>query len=387
MRQRFCSIGLFLLCAILLVPGTAYAQKEIRARSEAGSLVVQPPPPPVAVDTEGPQIVILEPAVRGLKVVHSGERITVRGQAIDSSGIASVSVNGTAAMIAPDGAFSTEIRLPVGTTTLLVRAVDRRSNEATHTFEVERTSPVVAKGRYRALIVGIDSYQGAWQPLRNAARDARAVAEVLATQYGFTDIDTLYNEAATRTSIITALERLVERAEPEDHVLIYYSGHGQLDERFNRGYWVPANARSGFTGDFISNSDVVTYVSGIEAKHTLLVADACFAGDLFRSGTMLTQFEASERFYREAMRTPSRKAMTSGNVEPVMDGGRDGHSVFAYYFLKALRENTAPFLADVQVFDALRIPVTNNSEQTPQFNPIKNAGDEGGNFVFTRVQQ
>jgi hypothetical protein len=76
--------------------------------------------------------------------------------------------------------------------------------------------------------------------------------------------------------------------------------------------------------------------------------------------------------------------MSSGGLEPVMDGGRDGHSVFTFYLLKALKENTAPYLDAAQLHDDIKISVANNSDQTPIFNAIKNTGDEGGQFVFRR---
>jgi hypothetical protein len=80
----------------------------------------------------------------------------------------------------------------------------------------------------------------------------------------------------------------------------------------------------------------------------------------------------------------SRQAITSGGIEPVMDGGKDGHSVFAYYFLKILKNNESKYLDAGQVYTNIKIPVTNNSEQSPKFSPIKNSGDEGGQFIFIK---
>ena len=53
-----------------------------------------------------------------------------------------------------------------------------------------------------ALIVGIDTYRAGFTPLRNAAGDALSIAELLASQYGFTtmladDRQPFTNEAAT----------------------------------------------------------------------------------------------------------------------------------------------------------------------------------------------
>ena len=141
------------------------------------------------------------------------------------------------------------------------------------------------------------------------------------------------------------------------------------------------------TSSYISNSDIQTFLGGIQSKHTLLVSDACFSGDIFgqtRGATQTLDFDDTDRYYKEAYKRPSRQAISSGGTEPVMDGGRDGHSVFAYYFLRALRGNEQKFLDAEKVYDKLKIPVTNNSDQEPLCKPVKNTGDEGGQFLFIR---
>ena len=90
----------------------------------------------------------------------------------------------------------------------------------------------------------------------------------------------------------------------------------------------------------------------------------------------------NEKYYSRVNNLSSRQALTSGGLEPVMDGGREGHSVFTYYFLKILKENTQKYIDAEQLFDALKIPVVNNSNQAPKFSHIKNTGDEGGEFIF-----
>ncbi|KPK86890.1 MAG: hypothetical protein AMS27_04045 [Bacteroides sp. SM23_62_1] len=119
---------------------------------------------------------------------------------------------------------------------------------------------------------------------------------------------------------------------------------------------------------------------------TLLISDACFSGDIFRGKTVSIPFEDSERYYNTVHNKISRSAITSGGNEPVMDGGREGHSVFAYYVLKALQTNDRKFFDASQLYGAIKIPVINNSEQSPKFEPIKNTGDEGGQFIFIRKE-
>jgi hypothetical protein len=251
-------------------------------------------------------------------------------------------------------------------------------------LNISKAKPILVSGKYYALIIGIDNYKGTWPPLQNAVRDAQAIELLLKNKYKFDHFKTLYDEQATRVNIMNALEWLVENTTENDNVLIYYSGHGEFKKELNKGFWVPVDAQTASVSAYISNSDLQTFLGGIKSKHTLLVSDACFSGDIFRGNTVPVKMDSPEKYYAENYNLKSRQAMTSGGVEPVMDGGKDGHSVFAYYFLQVLRLNENQYMDASQLFDKLKVPVTNNSDQKPLLLPVKNAGDEGGQFIFIR---
>jgi hypothetical protein len=259
----------------------------------------------------------------------------------------------------------------------------RGSGDPMKGLNVEKSKTMIV-GNYYALIIGVDKYSGKWPPLQNAVNDAKAIESTLKSKYKFDNFQTLYNEQATRKNIISKLEWLVQNAKEADNVFIYYSGHGDYKKELNKGFWVPVDAVSNTTADFISNNDLQTYLGGIKSKHTLLVADACFSGDLFRGNTVSVPFENSEKYYKEVHGLISRQVMTSGGIEPVMDGGKNGHSVFAYYFLKQLNDNQEKYFDASQVYDKIKIPVVNNSDQTPKLAPLKDTGDEGGQFIFIK---
>jgi|TARA_R110000782_G_scaffold186164_3_gene276292 caspase domain-containing protein len=260
----------------------------------------------------------------------------------------------------------------------------RGSGDPLKGLNVSKSLEDLKVGNYYALIIGIDKYTGSWSPLKNAVNDAKTIETTLKSKYKFHQFKTLYNEQATRTNIIAAMEWLVANVKPDDNVFIYYSGHGEFKKELNKGYWVPFGATTMSTSNYISNSDIQTFIKGIQSQHTLLVADACFSGDIFRGNTMSVPFENSPKYYKKVHSLKSRQAMTSGGIEPVMDGGKDGHSVFAYYLLKALRENDSDMMDASQVFNKIKIPVYNNSDQSPDFNPISKSGDEGGQFIFMK---
>ena len=258
----------------------------------------------------------------------------------------------------------------------------RGGNDPLKGLNVAQAMKSVEVGEYYGLVIGIDEYSGEWPQLKNAVNDAKAVAELLSSKYTFQYMKTLYNQDATRDNILKEFEFLLQKVKENDNVLIYYSGHGEYIKDMDKGFWVPIDASSKSISKYISNEDIKAFLTGIHSKHTLLVTDACFSGDIFRGKTMTIPYENSTKYYSKMYSLSSRKALTSGGVEPVLDKGKDNHSIFAYYFLQALKNNSEKYYDAGQLFDFLKIPVVNNSYQTPAYSPIRNAGDEGGQFIF-----
>ena len=52
--------------------------------------------------------------------------------------------------------------------------------------------------------------------------------------------------------------------------------------------------------------------------------------------------------------------------------------------LYTLNSNTEKYLSAEQLFSSLRVPVLQNSPNVPQYGPIYNTGDEGGDFIFMK---
>ncbi|MGE4298070.1 MAG: caspase domain-containing protein [Desulfovibrionaceae bacterium] len=233
-------------------------------------------------------------------------------------------------------------------------------------------------GAYHALVVGVDGY-ASFPPLRTAASDARAVADLLRTAYGFT---TRLLLDATRAQIVEALGHYRKTLTPHDNLLIYYAGHGWLDREADEGYWLPADATPDSEVNWVSNNYVTAVLRAMEAKHVLVVADSCYSGTLTR-GVAVTM--RSPGYLERLAGKRARVVMASGGLEPVGDAGvlNKKHSVFAAAFLQALHENTG-VIDGTSLFSALRRPVMVNADQTPEYGDIRKAGHDGGDFVFVR---
>jgi peptidoglycan hydrolase-like protein with peptidoglycan-binding domain/uncharacterized caspase-like protein len=231
-------------------------------------------------------------------------------------------------------------------------------------------------GRYHAIVIGNDAYTSLPR-LNTAVEDAKAVAAILEQDYGFGV--TLLTDA-TEATIAGTLIKLRWTLAPEDNLLVYYAGHGWYDEEAERGYWLPVDAVLDNRSHWISNADVTDMLKAIKAKHVIVVADSCYSGTLTRG---LAIGGKSTGYVQNIVRRRARTVLTSGGLEPVLDGGGGGNSVFAEAFLDALRGN-AGVIDGEGVYQRVKDQVLLNAEQTPQYGNIRLAGHDGGDFLFVR---
>lgn len=235
-------------------------------------------------------------------------------------------------------------------------------------------------GKTYFLGIGIDQYQS-WSRLHNAVRDVKAVKALLIEDYGLRaeHTFTLFDENATRTAIIHMLEDMADRIGSTDSLLVYYAGHGHLNER-QRGYWVPSDAPRDGISYYISNSTIRDYLGDIRSLHTLLISDACFSGSLFVRGERSGDLAANE-----LAKLSSRWAICSGrHDEVVADGPKDGHSPFAESILDVLKHTDRPVITANFLFEQVRDQTRANYDQLPDGGPIQGVGHKRGQFIFRR---
>ena len=242
---------------------------------------------------------------------------------------------------------------------------------------------MIAYGRYHALVIGNNEYLFL-KPLKTALNDARVMARLLGEQYGF-DVALLQN--ATRRDILKALAGYRAKLGPGDNLLIYYAGHGILDQAANEGYWQPVDAEPDIPANWIANGDLTTALKAMTAKHVMIIADSCYSGTLTRAGITLGKPRESggerQEWLRRTAEKRARTALTSGGLEPVEDGGGGSHSIFAKMLMGALSENTDVLDAQSLALSLKRL-VAVNAPQTPEYADIRQAGHEGGDFLFVR---
>ncbi|MCB9002208.1 MAG: caspase family protein [Bacteroidales bacterium] len=375
----------------------------------------------VPADNEPPQITLIEPAdvpligneaTRGrpyaqtsirmddkrLRALTSGEEfattdnfINLKGKASDASGIYQVSVNGFEASLTPDGEFNAKIPLEPGKNEIIIRAVDLQKNSVEKKFFVQRKSNAKGeteeldlifneektKPEYYAIIMGADDYQDNSIPdLDNPISDAQKLYDVLVDKYTFDKGNVVFLKNPTREQMINTLDILTRKIDKNDNLLIFYAGHGFWDKNTDFGYWIPTDSKANSTANWLANSQIKDYVAAIKSKHTLIIADACFGGSIFHSRKA---FEEGSVTPKKAFDAPSRDAMTSGNLTEVPD-----RSVFLDQLVKRLNSNAKDYITAEELFASIKDVVITSSPVTPVYGSIRDAGDEGGDFLFVR---
>ncbi len=236
-------------------------------------------------------------------------------------------------------------------------------------------------GRFHARVIGNNDYQHL-PKLTTAVADADAVAALLRDRYGFR-ITKLVN--ATRRDIADAFNRLRQTLTEADNLVVYYAGHGVLDREAGEGYWQPIDARPDNDSQWFPNTRLTRYLKAMSARHVMVIADSCYSGNLTRGATSTLRSAVDRQVWIDRMNAKrSRTALTSGGLEPVLDSGGGGHSVFARAFLDTLREN-AGVLFGQELFDRMKGQVVANADQTPEYSDIRYTGHQKGDFLLVAV--
>ena len=302
-------------------------------------------PPPLPLDTTGPDIQILYPVASVMRGVQAKIRLTeafthVSGIVTDPSGIAKVRVNDTEARVMGND-FNATILLTYGDNLIRVTATDTLGNQSDKQITVIRES-YVRKGQDYALLFAVDDYDH-WPDLMSPHFDAQAILLDLQNVYGF-QVELIRNP--TREGILETLLRYAARQyTDEDQLLIFFAGHGHFNPGFKEGYLVAQDTKQPIgditMGSYLSHSEFRNIINRMSCKHIFLVLDTCYSGTFDQQIAMRGEAEDASRplshaDVEEKLKYTTRWYLTSGGKEQVPDGG-SGHSPFAHEFLEALR--------------------------------------------------
>src|SRR5215211_4838586 len=136
-----------------------------------------------------------------------------------------------------------------------------------------------------ALIIGNNKYDDQkLAQLKTPAADSQALAKILVdkTIGSFDEVTPLINQ--TETQIRRAISAFLTNKKPDDLVLLYFSGHGVLDDRGRLYLALKDTQYDLLKATSISSSFVADEMDSCRSKRQILILDCCHSG-AFGRGT------------------------------------------------------------------------------------------------------
>jgi len=177
----------------------------------------------------------------------------------------------------------------------------------------------------KALVVGINNYPNI--PLDGCINDAREVAKVIRKNENDTRnfYVELKEDVRTKDELLGAISSLFKGK--ADIALLYFSGHGFIDER--GGYLVTPDYTEYSLG--VSMSDILLFANQSKCENKIIILDCCHAGSM---GTVPSSgIQASIIGDGITLLTASKGDESAMEV--------DGHGVFTNLLLEALKGGAA----------------------------------------------
>lgn len=246
------------------------------------------------------------------------------------------------------------------------------------------------QGTLYMLAIGVGRYANRNYNLDYTPEDATSFAAQLKLeqeklrQYKSVAVSTLLNENATKQNVLTELKKLSATVQPEDAVVVYFSGHGKADgDHFyliphDLGYSGPRDSLSTeglrqILANSISDVELEEAFRGIDAGQIFMIIDACNSGQALenkdepRRGSMNTRGLA-QLAYEKGMYIMA----ASQNVEEAFVSLKLKHSYLTFAMVEeGLKTKVADENGDGQVtlrewFDYASIRVPKLREETLQ---------------------
>ncbi|MEO8151651.1 MAG: caspase family protein [Rhizobacter sp.] len=333
-----------------------------------------------------------------VRLAGQGTQRQLTGKVTAEAGLRQLTLNDKPLAFDAQGVFRATLDLSQGPMELRLVATDRQGNQSMVSFSAVAgtASPArntsllpdhgVASGAYRALVIANQNYQH-WERLDTPLRDAQDLKQLLERRYGFKV--TLLADA-TRREMFTALNALRAQLGSDDNLLVFYAGHGDIDPVTQRGYWVPVDGERHNRSNWMSVLDVTDQLNALPARQVLVVADSCYSGTMARTALAAADADlgAGRRWdaLRAMGRLRARVALTSGGLEPVVDGGAGRNSLFTRSLIDVLSAVNEP-IEGRRVHEELAARFSLRAQrlklqQKPEYAPIRFAGHEAGDFLF-----
>jgi len=187
------------------------------------------------------------------------------------------------------------------------------------------TNPINPKEKY-VFIVGVADYQGVENDLNFSDDDAVLFYNKM-RKLGVKkeNMILLLDKNATRNNIENKMRNLFLKADENDQVIFYFSGHG------SKGYFLPHDYNN-----LLSHKTVKNIFKQSKAKKKICFADACYSGSIRNKNKSKGVKQTDSYTLKQDINGGVAVIMSSTGYETSLEMGNLGQGVFSYYLLNGL---------------------------------------------------
>lgn len=193
-----------------------------------------------------------------------------------------------------------------------------------------------------AIVIGIEQYRQNLPRANYATHDAETVAKYLTNVLGYPqdNVITLLNDKASKSDFEKYFDQwLVDHAQKESTVFIYYAGHGSPDAKNGTGYFLPYDGDPEFLSQTgYSLKRMYAALGKLPAKKIMVVLDSSFSGAGGRS-VLGKGAQPQNVNLKQGANLPQNVAVMSASLGHQASSPYDqkGHGLFTYFLLKGLK--------------------------------------------------
>jgi uncharacterized caspase-like protein/energy-coupling factor transporter ATP-binding protein EcfA2 len=197
------------------------------------------------------------------------------------------------------------------------------------------------------LVIGVSHYEDAMlRSLPYAVTDAIGLATVLRqvkSQFARTEIllhPNSLEESPTRVAVQTSLTELTQKAQPQDAILLYFAGHGLLDEQQQAFLCLSDTKVQNLSTTGLAIATLLTQLSHCKAATQVIILDACHSGRMtLRASPMGDLLQQLQQTATHAQRHKQNfYALLSCDADEESLEFKDlEHGLFTYYLIQGLQ--------------------------------------------------
>jgi len=215
----------------------------------------------------------------------------------------------------------------------VIKQVDTLKDMPEEVIEIDSNNEV----KIWSVIVGVSRYTH-MPTLKYTDDDAYQLYAFLKSPEGGAvpdnQITVLIDEDANRDQIIRTMKRKFHKADANDVIIFYFSGHGY------DGSFIPSDFDG--TKNLLSHQDIIRILEASKAKHKVVFADACHSGSLDQNNTLAVKSPYSRKlsdYYNQFNDSRGGLALllSSKQTEYSLEDHGLRQGVFSHYLMRGLK--------------------------------------------------